>query len=50
MYAKKEGYVNSETVTKEIEVGGGIMGDMNGDGVLSVTDVGILITKILEAE
>ena len=50
VYAKKEGYVNSETVTKEIEVGGGIMGDMNGDGVLSVTDVGILITKILEAE
>ena len=49
VYAKKEGYENSETVTKEIEVGG-MMGDMNGDGVLSVTDVGILITKILEAE
>ena len=49
VYAKKEGYENSETVTKEIEVGG-MMGDMNGDGVLSVTDVGILITNILEAE
>lgn len=50
VYAKKEGYENSETVTKEIEVGGGTKGDMNEDGVLSVTDVGILITTILQGE
>ena len=49
VYATKEGYENSETVTKEIDVRG-MMGDMNGDGTLSVTDVGILITTILQGE
>lgn len=33
-----------------VEVDKSINGDMNGDGVLSVTDVGILITKILTGE
>lgn len=47
VYATKEGYEDSETVIKEIELGG-MKGDMNEDGVLSVTDVGMLITKILE--
>jgi hypothetical protein len=47
VYAKKDGYENSETVTKEIDVRG-LMGDMNEDGSLSVTDVTILIDKILK--
>ncbi|MBR6892964.1 MAG: leucine-rich repeat domain-containing protein [Bacteroidaceae bacterium] len=47
VYAKKDGYLNSETVTKEIDVRG-LMGDMNEDGSLSVTDVTILIDKILK--
>ena len=49
VYATKEGYENSETVTKEIDVRG-MKGDMNDDGTLSVTDVGILITTILQGE
>ena len=47
VYATKAGYENSETVTKEIDVRG-LMGDMNEDGSLSVTDVTILIDKILQ--
>ena len=49
VYAKKDGYENSKTVTKEIVIKE-MKGDMNGDGVLSVTDVGMLITKILSGE
>lgn len=49
VYAKKEGWQDSDTVTKEIKVGAQ-MGDMNEDGILSVTDVGILITKILSGK
>lgn len=48
VYAKKEGYLDSETVTKEIDLRG-MIGDMNGDGEITVTDVGILITTILQA-
>lgn len=48
VYAKKDGYLDSETVTEEIDVRG-MKGDMNDDGTLSVTDVGILITTILQA-
>ena len=47
VYAKKDGYENSDTVTEEIDVRG-LMGDMNEDGSLSVTDVTILIDKILK--
>lgn len=46
IYAKKDGYLNSDIVTKEIDVRG-LMGDMNEDGVISVTDVTILIDMIL---
>ncbi|MBR6892963.1 MAG: leucine-rich repeat domain-containing protein [Bacteroidaceae bacterium] len=45
--AKKDGYENSDTVTKEIDIRG-LMGDMNEDGSLSVTDVTILIDRILK--
>ena len=48
VYATKNGMSNSDTATEEIKVAGK-MGDMNEDGVLSVTDVGILITTILQA-
>lgn len=47
VYATKAGYENSDIVTKEIDVRG-LMGDMNDDGSLSVTDVTILIDKILK--
>lgn len=47
VYATKAGYENSETVTEEIDVRG-LMGDMNEDGSLSVTDVTILIDRILK--
>ena len=47
VYAKKDGYENSDTVTEEIDVRG-LMGDMNEDGNLSVTDVTILIDRILK--
>ena len=40
VYAKKDGYVNSETVTKEIEVQGqNGSQDVNGDGVVDTQDV-----------
>lgn len=47
VYAKKDGYLDSDTITEEIDVRG-FMGDMNEDGSLSVTDVTILIDKILK--
>ena len=37
VYAKKEGYENSETVTQEVKVGG-VVGDVNGDGVVDISD------------
>ena len=37
VYAKKDGYVNSETVTQEIEIGG-LLGDVNGDGIVDISD------------
>ena len=49
VYATKAGYENSDTVTEEIDVRG-LMGDMNEDGSLSVTDVTILIDKILKQQ
>ena len=38
VYATKDGYENSDTVTMEIVDSGGIKGDLNGDGVVNVTD------------
>ena len=37
VYAKKEGYENSETVTQEIDIGG-LLGDVNGDGIVDISD------------
>lgn len=45
VYASKEGYENSDTVTKEITIGGnsvegsGVFGDINGDGVVNAADI-----------
>lgn len=45
VYASKEGYENSDTVTKEITIGGnsvegsGVFGDVNGDGVVNAADI-----------
>lgn len=53
VYASKEGYENSETVTKEFSFGGNsgeisdVFGDINGDGVVDVADVTALVNIIM---
>ena len=46
VYAKKDGYENSDTATMEIDIQG-IMGDANGDGTVTVTDIGVIVDIIL---
>lgn len=46
VYAKREGYDNSETITAEIVVEGDLRGDLNGDGEVNVTDH-VELTKII---
>ena len=46
VYASKEDYTNSDTLTQEIDISS-LIGDMNGDGIISVADVVILVDKIL---
>ena len=53
VYAKKEGYENSEVATKEIEVSSGttgIKGDVNEDGTVNGTDIQEVINIIVNAE
>lgn len=45
VYATKEGYANSDVATKEIKVDDG---DLDDDNTLSITDVVILIDKIMK--
>lgn len=45
VYATKEGYVNSDIATKTITINK--LGDIDGDGQLSVTDVTSLVNAIL---
>lgn len=45
-YAAKDGYMNSETVTQEINVKG-IKGDIDDDGNVNISDVTALIDKLL---
>lgn len=45
-YATKDGYMNSETVTQEIDVRG-IKGDIDEDGKVNISDVTALIDKLL---
>ena len=52
-YAKKEGYKNSEIVTKDINVssgGGGAGCDVDGNGSVTITDAVKVVNKILEQE
>ena len=47
VYATKAGCEDSEPVSKEIQLSGGILGDMTGDGEVSVSDVTKVIDIIL---
>ena len=47
VYATKTGYENSEVATAEISIeGGGLKGDVNGDGEVGIGDI-ISITNIM---
>lgn len=48
VYAKKDGYVNSEIATKNIILTLGEKGDVNQDGVVSITDAVSVVNLILE--
>ena len=52
VYAVKEGYDNSDVVTKEIDLGGtsGLRGDLNGDGTVSMPDAMFIVNKILNGK
>ena len=52
VYAKKEGYENSDVATKEIEVSryGGIRGDVNNDGTVNMPDAMFIVNKILNGK
>ena len=51
VYATKAGYLNSEVATMNIDMrAGGVKGDVNGDGVVNVTDVTNTINIILGKE
>ena len=49
VYAKKEGYLNSEITSQEIDVRG-LRGDVNEDGVVSITDAVSVVNIILNGE
>ncbi len=44
VYATKEDYINSDSVTAELAIKNG---DMNGDGVITVTDTILLLDEVL---
>ncbi len=50
LYATKEGYENSDVVTKEIDLSTliGKLGDVNGDGKVSIADVTTIASMLLE--
>ena len=52
VYAKKDGYEDSDVATKEITVGGstGIKGDVNEDGTVNGTDIQEVINTIVNAD
>ena len=52
VYAKKDGYEDSDVATKEIAVGGstGIKGDVNEDGTVNGTDIQEVINIIVNAD
>ena len=52
VYAKKDGYKNSDVATEEITVGGSTAkkGDVNEDGTVNGTDIQEVINIIVEGE
>ena len=48
VYATKEDYINSDSVTAEIKSDGGLKGDVNGDNKVDVADHVVLSKIILE--
>ena len=50
VYAVKNGYDNSDTVTAEIHISGGQTGDTNGDGVVNAADIVAIVNIIMTAE
>ena len=50
VYASKDGFSNSDVVTKEVTIGGGgLKGDVNDDGIVNVVDV-ITVVDIIGSE
>ena len=51
VYAKKDGFENSDVATKEIDLGtSGIRGDLNGDGLVNMPDAMFIVNKILNGK
>lgn len=49
VYAKKVGYDDSDVATAEIDVRG-LKGDVNGDGLVNVTDIVMIVNIIMSGE
>ena len=51
VYAKKDGFDNSDVATKEIDLGAsGIRGDVNNDGVVNMPDAMFIVNRILNGK
>lgn len=53
VYARKEGYEDSDIATKEINISGeasGIRGDVNNDGIVSMPDAMFIVNKVLNGK
>ena len=51
VYATKEGYKKSDTATKKIKIlSGGLQGDIDGNGTVTIADVTKLVNIIVEKE
>ena len=49
VYAKKVGYLDSDTAIKEVTVTGGLTGDVNQDGVVTITDA-VSVINIIQGQ
>ena len=51
VYAKKDGYENSDVAIKEIDLGtSGLRGDLNNDGTVNMPDAMFIVNKILNGK
>ena len=51
VYAKKDGFENSDVATKEIDLGtSGLRGDVNNDGTVNMPDAMFIVNKILNGK